>query len=100
MSVISSSRRYFAVALLARAWIEITKSFTEHGIVIGSLSLRERGLKLWQHWRDFNGENVALLARAWIEISLASRLALTVHVALLARAWIEIFISPYARDSR
>ena len=55
------------VALLARAWIEITVT---HCIA-------------WQ-------TKVALLARAWIEMFCWLVLGVLVVVALLARAWIEI----------
>ena len=56
-----------AVALLARAWIEIQKL---------SLFIKKAG--------------VALLARAWIEILSRIDCFGRTGVALLARAWIEI----------
>ena len=61
------ARNGVAVALLARAWIEI---FTRR-----------------TRWTIFK---VALLARAWIEISIFSFINKKKTVALLARAWIEM----------
>ena len=59
------------VALLARAWIEITFLV---GATLAAI--------------------VALLARAWIEMFCWLVLGVLVVVALLARAWIEIFQRP------
>ena len=61
-----------------------------NGLLLLSLSLRERGLKclLLQTLSLIHG--VALLARAWIEISAITDIGFDSRVALLARAWIEI----------
>ena len=56
-----------AVALLARAWIEMARR--ENNWLLGF---------------------VALLARAWIEIATKRIYMVRVYVALLARAWIEM----------
>ena len=54
------------------AWIEINKSFTEHGIVIGSHPVWVRGLKLLLVVRLVFGLLVAPRVGAWIEIIVAS----------------------------
>ena len=55
------------VALLARAWIEISR-VTTFSPWSKSLSLRERGLKYNHRIGDDKKWQVALLARAWIEM--------------------------------
>ena len=82
-------KRHF-VALLARAWIEMSGTGPKDWSLNLSLSLRERGLKSVARRTQVAVTIVALLARAWIEIykclhKIGARL-----VALLARAWIEI----------
>ena len=68
-SLVARTDRLFAVALYARAWIEIRDS--PYG------------------WAT---RLVALYARAWIEIAFAGFTVQGSEVALYARAWIEIFL--------
>ncbi len=64
------------VALFARAWIEMVKSYDQVKEI-----------------------TVALFARAWIEIATYSLYNVSVSVALFARAWIEM-LSPYSGTTR
>ncbi len=67
ISMVSNALIPFVVALLARAWIEILNRGMDSFVML-SLSLRERGLKCSQCPMYPLCTNVALLARAWIEI--------------------------------
>ena len=80
----------FYVALLARAWIEMSPAYKLLSLFATSLSLRERGLKYLYSLGEFDDGKVALLARAWIEMFAKHRYYLCCLVALLARAWIEM----------
>ena len=79
-----------AVALFARAWIEISNGNILAVALSSSPSLRGRGLKYNGH-NLIHADGVALFARAWIEIYLIYTTATGIlSVALFARAWIEI----------
>ena len=68
-NIVSAIHVVQAVALFARAWIEIA-------------------CMKWQ----CHGVYVALFARAWIEIQTQISLPVICVVALFARAWIEILM--------
>ena len=57
-----------AVALFARAWIEISNGNILAVALSSSPSLRGRGLKCCRHSLTIQEMLVALFARAWIEI--------------------------------
>ena len=102
------------VALLARAWIEMSthpkrgtpcysrspcesvdwnpRTLKINCPWVRSLSLRERGLKCNLFINSWKASLVALLARAWIEINRRGKETHLQTVALLARAWIEISV--------
>ena len=68
-------------------------------VQVGSLPLRERGLKFGYAEAKADKAPVAPLAGAWIEIYISSGSTSLILVAPLAGAWIEIYSPPYISNT-